>query len=357
MQKTADVPTPKDLHARENNEHPFAPYVRILGKGKKGSRSLTDAEAEDAMGMILRGETLDLQLGAFLMLLRVKEETPDELAGFVRAAKATFMVSEGMPANLAGNLRVDIDWSSYAGKRRHLPWFLLALKVLAGQGYRIYIHGTEGHTLGRIYTRELAGMVGIPVCENWASVAGALSAGNIAYMPLAALSPPLERIIQMRSLLGLRSPVHSMARLLNPLNAPLVMQGIFHPPYAPLHQAAGAKLGYQTTLVIKGDGGEIERNPDAACQLFLSENGVESTEEWPAIYGQRHLKGEDLSAAYLLDVWNGAIQDSYANGAITGTIALALRGMNVHSDAEKAHEAATRLWHQRPKTAADACNR
>ncbi|MBR9883045.1 MAG: glycosyl transferase, partial [Oceanospirillales bacterium] len=46
-------------------EHPFAQYVRILGKGKKGSRSLTRDEARDAMGMILDGGIRPEQLGAF----------------------------------------------------------------------------------------------------------------------------------------------------------------------------------------------------------------------------------------------------------------------------------------------------
>ncbi len=68
-------------------EHPFAPYVRILGKGRTGSRSLTFAEARDAFRMILDGEALDVQIGAFLMLLRVKEESPEELAGFVSAVR------------------------------------------------------------------------------------------------------------------------------------------------------------------------------------------------------------------------------------------------------------------------------
>ena len=60
-------------------EHPFAPYVRILGRGKRGSRSFNRAEARAAMAMILRDEVDPVQLGAFLMLLRVKEETTDEL--------------------------------------------------------------------------------------------------------------------------------------------------------------------------------------------------------------------------------------------------------------------------------------
>jgi len=127
-------------------EHPFASYVRILGRGKTLSRSFTIEEAEAAMAMILRGEVRPEQLGAFLMLLRVKEETPEEIAGFVRGARATFDLPEPAP-------RVDLDWSSYAGKRRQLPWFLLAALTLAQDGLRIFMHGTEGHTPGRLYTR------------------------------------------------------------------------------------------------------------------------------------------------------------------------------------------------------------
>ena len=49
-------------------EHPFAQYIRIIGKGKTGARSLTFQEAYDAFSMILKGDVLDVQLGAFLML-------------------------------------------------------------------------------------------------------------------------------------------------------------------------------------------------------------------------------------------------------------------------------------------------
>ena len=58
--------------------HPFAQYVRIVGKGKNGARSLTYDEAYDSFSMILKGDVLDVQLGAFLMLLRVKEESVEE---------------------------------------------------------------------------------------------------------------------------------------------------------------------------------------------------------------------------------------------------------------------------------------
>ena len=72
-------------HTPPRSEHPFAQFIRILGKGKTGTRSLDLGEARQAFGMVLRGEIEAVQLGAFLMLLRVKEEAPEELAGFVQA--------------------------------------------------------------------------------------------------------------------------------------------------------------------------------------------------------------------------------------------------------------------------------
>ena len=93
-------------------EHPFAQFVRILGKGKRGARNLTREEARDAMGMLLDGKVEESQLGAFLMLLRHKEESAEEMAGFTEAVRARLQT----PA-----IAVDLDWPSYAGKKRHLP--------------------------------------------------------------------------------------------------------------------------------------------------------------------------------------------------------------------------------------------
>src|SRR5690606_24165098 len=117
-------------------EHPFAVFVRILGKGKRGARGMTREEAREAMGMLLDGKVEDTQLGAFLMLLRHKEESAEELAGFTEALRQRLD---------APRIAVDIDWPSYAGKKRHLPWFLLAIKALAASGVRILIHGGGAH--------------------------------------------------------------------------------------------------------------------------------------------------------------------------------------------------------------------
>ena len=150
-------------------EHPFAQFVRILGKGKRGARSLTREEAREALGMILDGRVEDTQLGAFLMLLRHKEESSEELAGFTEAVRERLQVP---------SLRVDLDWPSYAGKKRHLPWYLLAAKCLAGHGVRILMHGGGAHTAGRLYSEQLLAALEIPLCHDWLQVEQALERGH-----------------------------------------------------------------------------------------------------------------------------------------------------------------------------------
>ncbi|HHX33866.1 MAG TPA: glycosyl transferase family protein [Gammaproteobacteria bacterium] len=315
-------------------EHPFAPFVRILGKGQKGSRGLTHDEAYQAMGMLLDGQVEDTQLGAFLMLLRFKEETAEELAGFTRAVRERVD---------APSIAVDIDWPSYAGKRRQLPWFMLAAKALANNGVRILMHGGGQHTSGRMYAEDLLEDLAIESCVSWEKAAESLERDNIAFMPLVVWMPRLQRMIDLRNTLGLRSPVHSLARLLNPLSARCALQSIFHPGYQAVHQQANVILG-DHALVIKGDGGEIEVRPDTTGQLLAASNGLAWNEEWPAQI-TRQVKAPTLDAERLLAVWRGAERDLYGEQAILATMALALRGLG--REREAAFKEAEHMWQNR----------
>lgn len=321
-------------------EHPFAQYVRILGKGKNGSRSLTENEAFAAMRMILNDEVTPEQLGAFLMLLRIKEETAEEIAGFVRATRTTLDTPAGMPV-------VDLDWSSYAGKKRHLPWFLLATLLLAENGITTFMHGASGHTPGRLYTRDVLRQLGLQPCRNMDEVNESLNSQHFAFMDLEHLSPRLHRIIGLRPLLGLRSPVHTLARMLNPFNAAHVMQGIFHPGYRPIHQEAAILLGIPHLAVIKGEGGEIERNPDTSCLVQTVHQGQMADEEWPAMFARRHMKDDQLDMARLTGLWYGQVSDEYAVAAVTGTAAIALKMMGRANNIQTAEELALAMWQSR----------
>ncbi|MCU1717051.1 glycosyl transferase family protein [Pseudomonas sp. 5P_3.1_Bac2] len=313
-------------------EHPFAQFVRILGKGKRGARNLTRAEAQAAMAMLLDGEVTETQLGAFLMLLRHKEESAEEMAGFVDAVRERIKA----PA-----IPVDLDWPSYAGKKRHLPWYLLAAKALAASGVRIVMHGGGAHTAGRLYSEQLLARLKISPCHSWTEVAQTLEQQQLAFIPLASWMPRLQAMIDLRNILGLRSPIHSLTRVINPLGARCGLQSIFHPGYQAVHREASQLLG-DTALVIKGEGGEIEINPDVNSQLYGTTQGANWDEEWPALAAQRHVKPESLDPAQLVALWRGESQDGYGQLAVISTMALALRALGEPREAALAR--AEQLW-------------
>lgn len=323
------------------NEHEFAQYVRILGKGRKGTRSLDYQEALDAMGMVLNGQCEDVQLGAFMMLLRVKEESGAELAGFTQAAK------NYIQHNHPHSVQADLDWSSYAGKRRHLPWYILASLALADNGYRVFMHGADGHTQGRVYTRQALAELGIQPARDWQAVEQQLDDSNFSFMGMESLCPPLQDIIDLRSTFGLRSPVHSFARLLNPLDCQYVTQGVFHPGYGPSHQQSAKLLNYSRLSILKGEGGECECNPDSVFKMHHCFDGQLIEEEWPAIFARRHVKPKTLDLSQLKSVWKNEIQDEYGEGAIIGTLAYTARLMGVQTDYQACLTQAKSWWQNR----------
>lgn len=319
-------------------EHPFAQFVRIVGKGKNGARSLSYDEAYQAFSMILKNEVLDVQLGAFLMLLRVKEESVDELAGFVQATR------DQLPFT---SLDIDLDWSSYAGKRKHYPWFLLAALTLAQHGYKIVMHGASGHTINRVYTEQVLEFLGYPVCQNQPDVEHALAQSNFAYLPLQAISPILSDLINLRNVMGLRSPIHTLARLINPFNAKATLQAIFHPAYRSSHQQAAFRLGYQNSAVIKGEGGEFERNPDAKTLICGIHQGELYEHELPKLTDNRSPIEEELDLNIFKAVWMGQQSHTYGEIAVTETMGIALYTMGICSSYPEAMLKAQQLWQTR----------
>jgi anthranilate phosphoribosyltransferase len=321
-------------------EHPFAAYIRILGKGKTGTRDLTETEAHDAFAMLLRGDTEPVQAGAFLMLLRVKEETGQELAGFVRACRAEMVPP---PPGLAA----DLDWSSYAGKRHQHPWYLLAMLLLSGAGYRVFVHGAAGHTPGRLYTESAMRALGLPVAADWSDVAYQLDTERLSYLSLSRFCPALHQLIQLRSLLGLRSPVNTLCRMLNPLRAASTLQSVFHPAYAQLHQAADLLLEQPCAIVFKGESGEIEIKPHADTRLYRLQNQTPGELTLARTIAGRVEPVDSPDVEPLRTLWRGENHDEYGLCATLATASVALLTLRPDLDQGSAHALARQYWETR----------
>ncbi len=328
--------------------HPFARFIQILGRGKSLSRSLAQDEAQEAMSMILASKVLPEQLGAFLMLLRMKEESPEEVAGFVRAARAFMELPSPLP-------KANLDWSSYAGKRRQLPWYILSALMLSRNGTKVFMHGADGHTEGRVYTREVLESLRIPVAWSFQEAASHLARRNFAYMPLEAINPILANLFGLRSILGLRSPVHTLSRMLNPFAAPVMLQGIFHPGYMAIHQKAAMLLEQPHMAVFRGEGGEIERRPNKPCEVLTVHAGESAEERWPVLLSDpRQAPEDDMNLDRLMAVWRGEARDEYGESAITGTLAVALKASGSAKTIETAGAQANAMWESRDRLKAVA---
>jgi anthranilate phosphoribosyltransferase len=326
------------------SEHPFAHYVRILGKGPNLSRSLTLDETRTAVGMILRGEVEPEQLGAFLCLMRVKTETPEEVAGFALAIRDSLSLPANMPP-------VDLDWPSYAGKSRQLPLFLLAALLLADNGLTVAMHGAGGHTAGRLYSQEALATLGITAATSLEEAAHQLTARHFAFVPMAVLHPRLPAILALKQLLGLRSPLHTVARNMNPFDAKASLMSVFHPNYRPVHRDAAKLMGMTELACFKGEGGEVERRPEKPCLVQGLRRGEAFEEEW--LPTQPAGPGHDLvmDASRLQGLWRGDAVDPYAEATIVATAAVALRQVERAGSMSDAQSLAGQLWANRRRHA------
>lgn len=314
--------------------HPLSEYVRILARGRNGSRSMTREEALFTMRTMLAGDARPEQTGAIFMLMRVKEESPEELAGFAAA------INELWP----DNLNADLIWPTYAGKRRQPFWCFLSMLLLHSMGYRILVHGTEAHTEGRLYLHEVFSTFNLPLLN---SAAAFNDSEGLAYLPCAAINPLLQEWLGLKSVLGVRSPINTVMKTISPEGIPSV-QGVFHPNYAEVHTQAAAING-SNCLVIKGEGGEFEVNPERECIARLCIDGEESVIRIPNLASHYQDKAQGVGTEWLTGLWRGEADNPYAEEAVVDTAALALALIRKTDDFLTTRAECRTAWDSRDK--------
>lgn len=327
----------------------FSQYIKIIGKGKRAGRYLTVDEAYQAFQLILSGKAQPEQIGAFLMLLRVREESVEELAGFVKACREFInpdLSTLATDANLQG---LDLDLGCYAGKRRHLSWFLLAVICLAQSGKKVFLHGTKEPDSNRLYLPEVFKALNLPVSVTKQELEQNLSHYGFAYMDLAQVSPQLDDLIQMRTLFGLRSPANTLARMLNPAKAKYSYHGVFHRHFDERHAEVAKLLGDNNVSCVRGEGGEVEVNPEREFNQYVCRNDEVTSVTFPELLEQRQIKPRELNPLELEQVWTGEHESEYATQAIIGTLASYLNLMQEATGAEQALTLAKNMWDNRNK--------
>ena len=248
-------------------------YLKEIGRGKDGARPLTREQAADLLGQVLDGTVSDLEIGGFCIAMRVKGETPEEMAGFMDALHQRLNL---LPASTTATVVLP----SYNGARK-LPVLtpLLAL-LLAREGLSVLVHGTPTETK-RVFSSEVLAALGVPALAAIKKIVP----GEVAFAPTELLSPALKRLLDVRRLLGLRNPAHSLVKLINPVEGKsLVVSSYTHPEYA-ISMAATFERVKANAMLLRGTEGEGVADPRRLPQMqgfiqgqrVLNEEGVRGT--------------------------------------------------------------------------------
>lgn len=221
-------------------------YIKEIGRGKQGARSLTRAQAQDLFGQVLDGTVTDLEVGGFCLAMRIKGETPEEMAGFLDATAERLQrvpVAGGRPA---------VVLPSYNGARRLPVLTPLLASLLARRGLPVVIHGTATES-NRVFVPDVLRAMGVQPAPSLRTV----EPGQAVYFATEVLCPGLKRLLDVRRAVGLRNSAHSLVKLMNPCAGPAVIVSSYtHPEYAVSMGEVFELIG-ATALLLRGTEGEV----------------------------------------------------------------------------------------------------
>ncbi len=236
----------------------IAQYIREIGRGKEGARSLDEEQAHDLMSQLLDGRLSDLEVGAFALAMRIKGESISELAGFLRATHERCLPLVA----LRSQARAVAILPSYNGARRLPNLTPLLAQLLAQEGVQVLVHGQAEDPQQRVTTAEVFQGLGLPVARHPDDIANAWARQQPVFMPTETLCPPLQRLLDVRRVVGLRNSAHTIAKLLDPLGGMPTLRVVnyTHPEY---HEVLGQFLRHvrASAMLLRGTEGEPAADP------------------------------------------------------------------------------------------------
>lgn len=233
----------------------IASHIQQIGRGAKGARSLDADAAEALMGTVLDGGASDLEVGAFVLAMRMKGETLDELVGFLRAVEAR-CVPLALPAD-----EPVVLIPSYNGARRLPNLVPLLAMSLAQEGARVLVHG-PAHETGRVTTAEILHDLGIAAARDVEDVRSRWARHEPAFVDTDTLCPALARLLAVRRVVGVRNSGHTVAKMLSPLGTGrcLRIASWTHPEFGAL-MGQWAERCAVDAMLLRGTEGEAVADP------------------------------------------------------------------------------------------------
>ncbi|WP_293779774.1 DNA-binding protein YbiB [uncultured Oxalicibacterium sp.] len=252
---------------------PFAAarFIKEIGRGVKGARSLSRDDACLLYSAMLDGRVSDLEMGAILLSMRIKGESAEELAGFIEAAEASFPALDAPAGDYA-----PIVIPSYNGARA-LPNLLPLLALLLGRaGAPVFIHGVTTDP-GRVTSAEIFSQLGYTPSLDAKQVAEQFARNAPVFMPIEKLAPRMFRLLALRRVLGLRNSTHTLVKIMQPFATPaLRLTSYTHPEYLTTLTeffSTVAPAGRGDVFLMRGTEGETVANAKRAQQITWIHDG------------------------------------------------------------------------------------
>lgn len=253
---------------------------------------LTAEDAEAAFDTVMQGQATAIQLAALLSALRVAGETPEVVAGVVRALR-TAMVS--LDAHDPDGL-VDTCGTG-GGAVSTFNISTAAAIVAAGAGVRVAKHGNRSFT-SRCGSADVLEALGVPIDVPVAVMEASLRDAGIVFMFAPLMHPAMRHVGPIRRELAIPTVMNIVGPLANPARAGRQVVGVADLERAPVLAGALAALGSIHALVVHGEPGLDEVSPLGPTHVIEVVGG--STSRWkinPADHGFRKIAASDLTGS------------------------------------------------------------
>lgn len=267
------------------NGHPraFKELVSAVADGKALSR----ADAEEAFEIIMSGEATPSQIGGFLMALRVRGETVDEITG-----AATVMRAKALPVRAPAGA---IDTCGTGGDARGTYNISTgAAIVVAAAGVPVAKHGNRALS-SQSGSADVLDALGVNIDAAIPLVEESLSAARIGFLMAPRHHAAMRHVGPTRIELGTRTIFNLLGPLANPAGATRQLIGVFHRQWTePMAEVLG-QLGSERAWVVHGSDGLDEITTTGTTYVSELKGGaVASFEITPEDAGIPRTRAEDL---------------------------------------------------------------
>jgi anthranilate phosphoribosyltransferase len=229
-------------------------------------RDLGAEECSAVLGEIMVGAVSHTQIAAFLIGLRTKGETVDELAGLARTMRK---LATGVPVDPSELL----DTAGTGGGRRTFNVSTTAALIAAGAGCAVAKHGNRSAT-GMSGSADLLEALGARIDLDSSGVARCIKDAGFGFMFAPAHHSATRFVVPVRRELAERTIFNFLGPLTNPAGARHQLIGVSDPAYLDRMAGALARLGVARALVVAGEDGVDECSTSAATRV-VEVNGAE----------------------------------------------------------------------------------